>query len=167
MPESDSEDSEEDEALTDFKCPISHEIMREPVILCNNNIGETYEREQLDQALTSRPNTDPYTNQTFDGAPVIVPNNTVKRLIIEWRERRAASRRPPPFERPERLTQYIVYSRLTRALATLPDLDESERAVGVSVLDACGDNVTPSERWLANRRRDDSVSHFEVRRGQC
>ena len=46
-----------DECPDDFKCSITLEVMRDPVLLVSSGI--TYERSSLVEALERRPNVDP------------------------------------------------------------------------------------------------------------
>ncbi|KAK2650925.1 hypothetical protein Ddye_018414 [Dipteronia dyeriana] len=65
----------------DFRCPISMELMREPVTICT---GVTYERKNITKWFsTYNKTTCPATMQplrSFD----ITPNHTLKRLIDAW-----------------------------------------------------------------------------------
>ncbi|XP_058104152.1 U-box domain-containing protein 4-like isoform X1 [Magnolia sinica] len=67
---------------TDFRCPLSLELMSDPVIVAS---GQTYERafirKWLDQGLTLCPKT----RQTLSHTNLI-PNYTVKALIANWCE---------------------------------------------------------------------------------
>ena len=61
-------DTEGDHELPDdFRCALSLERFREPVILVQS--GQTYERSDLLLALAARPGVDPQTNVRFDGEP--------------------------------------------------------------------------------------------------
>ena len=85
-----------DECPDDFKCSITLEVMRDPVLLVSSGI--TYERSSLVEALERRPNVDPQTNAAFDGPPVVAANVTLKRAIEAWRSRpgRPAEEHSPP-----------------------------------------------------------------------
>ena len=74
-----------DECPDDFKCSITLEVMRDPVLLVSSGI--TYERSSLMEALERRPNVDPQTNAAFEGPPVVAANVTLKRAIEAWRSR--------------------------------------------------------------------------------
>ena len=64
-------DTEGDHELPDdFRCALSLERFREPVILVQS--GQTYERSDLLLALAARPGVDPQTNVRFDGEPQLV-----------------------------------------------------------------------------------------------
>jgi hypothetical protein len=63
-----------------FKCPISLDLMKDPVTLSS---GITYDRENIEKWLESGNFTCPVTNQglrSFDQ----IPNHTLRRMIQEW-----------------------------------------------------------------------------------
>lgn len=65
-----------------FLCPISLELMRDPVTL---STGMSYDRESIEKWLTSGRNTCPTTNQTLDPSnQELIPNHTLRRLIQAW-----------------------------------------------------------------------------------
>ena len=65
-----------------YKCPITHELMVEPLMLVNS--GHTYESSALLRALSYKPNIDPLTNSSFDGEPQLKTNYSLKKSIGEW-----------------------------------------------------------------------------------
>ncbi|XP_050229044.1 U-box domain-containing protein 21-like [Mercurialis annua] len=65
---------------THFKCPISLELMKDPVTL---STGITYDRESIEKWIESGHNTCPLTNQvipTFDK----IPNHSIRKMIQSW-----------------------------------------------------------------------------------
>lgn len=62
----------------DFVCPISMEMMRDPVV---TSAGNTYDRQYIEQWLISN-DTDPLTNITIE--PFVFPNILVKKLILNF-----------------------------------------------------------------------------------
>ncbi|KAG9443936.1 hypothetical protein H6P81_015276 [Aristolochia fimbriata] len=65
---------------THFRCPISLDLMKDPVTLCT---GITYDRQSIETWLDSGNVTCPVTNQvlkTFDQ----IPNHTIRRMIQDW-----------------------------------------------------------------------------------
>lgn len=65
-----------------FLCPISLELMRDPVTL---STGMSYDRESIEKWLTSGRNTCPTTNQTLEPSnQELIPNHTLRRLIQAW-----------------------------------------------------------------------------------
>lgn len=67
----------------EFRCPITREIMEDPVI-CSD--GHTYDRQAITRWLSSH-GTSPKTNQRLANREVI-PNHTLRALIAVLRERR-------------------------------------------------------------------------------
>lgn len=63
-----------------FMCPISLDLMRDPVILCT---GMSYDRVSIEMWLGSGHNTCPATNQVLADKQLI-PNHTLHRLIQDW-----------------------------------------------------------------------------------
>ncbi|KAH9304652.1 hypothetical protein KI387_009056, partial [Taxus chinensis] len=66
----------------DFRCPLSLELMSDPVIVAS---GQTYERAYIQQWLDQGMTTCPKTHQTLSHKNLI-PNYTVKALIANWCE---------------------------------------------------------------------------------
>ncbi|KAK9068804.1 hypothetical protein SSX86_012920 [Deinandra increscens subsp. villosa] len=65
----------------DFRCPISMEVMKEPVII---STGVTYERKNIEKWFFSyKKKTCPATMQNMQNFGV-TPNHTLKRLILVW-----------------------------------------------------------------------------------
>ena len=64
-----------------FKCPITHNIMNDPVI-CSD--GQTYERSAIQTWLASN-NTSPYTGAKLDNK-VLIPNIALRQAIEEYKK---------------------------------------------------------------------------------
>ncbi|ONI03915.1 hypothetical protein PRUPE_6G290800 [Prunus persica] len=64
----------------DFRCPISLELMRDPVAVAT---GQTYDRESIKLWIESGHNTCPKTGQTLAHSDLI-PNRALKNLIAMW-----------------------------------------------------------------------------------
>ena len=67
----------------DFICPITFEIMADPVITIAD--GETYERAAIEDWFARGNRTAPRSNEPL-GDTTLVPNKTLKRAITTWRE---------------------------------------------------------------------------------
>ncbi|GIL63149.1 hypothetical protein Vafri_17256 [Volvox africanus] len=65
-----------------FVCPITQELMRDPVVASD---GFTYERAAIARWLAAGGRTSPMTNLPF-ASRLLFPNNVVKSAIKEWRE---------------------------------------------------------------------------------
>ncbi|ERN16085.1 hypothetical protein AMTRI_Chr11g95110 [Amborella trichopoda] len=64
-----------------FLCPISLQIMRDPVTVCT---GISYDRESMEKWIYTYKNTScPVTNQTLSDQE-LTPNHTLRRLIQAW-----------------------------------------------------------------------------------
>ncbi|KAJ7533666.1 hypothetical protein O6H91_13G059400 [Diphasiastrum complanatum] len=63
-----------------FRCPISLELMKDPVTLCT---GLTYDRESIEKWFQDGNNTCPASMQVVDSKELL-PNHTLRRLIQEW-----------------------------------------------------------------------------------
>ncbi|KAK8631306.1 hypothetical protein V6N13_080060 [Hibiscus sabdariffa] len=64
----------------DFRCPISLELMRDPVVVAT---GQTYDRESINQWIESGHSTCPKTGQTLAHSNLI-PNRALRNLIAMW-----------------------------------------------------------------------------------
>ncbi|KAK8503451.1 hypothetical protein V6N13_094713 [Hibiscus sabdariffa] len=73
---------DEIEIPSHFLCPVSLQLMRDPVTI---STGITYDRESLERWLFSCKNrVCPVTKQALHGDSDLTPNHTVRRLIQEW-----------------------------------------------------------------------------------
>ncbi|KAL9416003.1 hypothetical protein AB3S75_039239 [Citrus x aurantiifolia] len=66
----------------DFRCPISLELMKDPVIV---STGQTYERSCIEKWLEAGHRTCPKTQQTLTSTAV-TPNYVLRSLIAQWCE---------------------------------------------------------------------------------
>ncbi|KAK4754814.1 hypothetical protein SAY87_008571 [Trapa incisa] len=64
----------------EFRCPISLEIMTDPVIVAS---GQTYERESITRWLDSDHRTCPKTGQVLEHLS-LAPNYALRNLILQW-----------------------------------------------------------------------------------
>ncbi|KAL6217800.1 hypothetical protein ACLB2K_011017 [Fragaria x ananassa] len=64
----------------DFKCPISKELMRDPVIV---STGQTYDRPFIQKQLKSGNRICPQTQQVLSHT-ILTPNNLVHGMILQW-----------------------------------------------------------------------------------
>ncbi|KAJ4748409.1 U-box domain-containing protein [Rhynchospora pubera] len=63
----------------DFRCPISLEVMTDPVILTS---GHTFDRASIQRWLDSGNRTCPVTNLPLPPSPSLIPNHALRRLIL-------------------------------------------------------------------------------------
>lgn len=102
---------EESDCPADFRCPISMELMTDPVTIIT---GVTYERKNIEKWLFSyKKTTCPATMQSihiFD----ITPNHTLSRLILAWQNARSPP--PPP---PHPAPQSVKHDEMLSLLAAV------------------------------------------------
>lgn len=65
-----------------FKCPISLDLMEDPVFL---NDGHTYERDNIKFHLL-KSSKSPMTNINLTNYPILINNNSLKKQINDWRD---------------------------------------------------------------------------------
>ncbi|XP_057964050.1 U-box domain-containing protein 9 [Malania oleifera] len=63
-----------------FRCPLSKELMRDPVILAT---GQTYDRPCIQRWLKSGNHTCPHTHQVLSHT-ILTPNHLIREMIAEW-----------------------------------------------------------------------------------
>ncbi|XP_009789261.1 U-box domain-containing protein 21-like [Nicotiana tabacum] len=63
-----------------FLCPISLDLMKDPVTLCT---GISYDRENIEKWMEARNSTCPVTNQVLRNYDLI-PNHTIRKMIQDW-----------------------------------------------------------------------------------
>ncbi|KAL5212671.1 hypothetical protein ABZP36_023518 [Zizania latifolia] len=63
-----------------FLCPISSEIMRDPVVLAS---GQTYDRRFIQEWLSAGNRTCPHTQQVLSNT-ILIPNHLVRSMISQW-----------------------------------------------------------------------------------
>ncbi|OXB52615.1 hypothetical protein ASZ78_014546 [Callipepla squamata] len=66
----------------EFLCPITRELMKDPVIAAD---GYSYEKEAMENWLSSKRRSSPMTNLPLS-SPVLTPNRTLKMAISRWLE---------------------------------------------------------------------------------
>ncbi|XP_022848956.1 U-box domain-containing protein 9 [Olea europaea var. sylvestris] len=64
----------------EFKCPLSKELMRDPVIVAT---GQTYDRSFIQKWLKSGNRTCPRTQQVLSHT-ILTPNHLIKEMISQW-----------------------------------------------------------------------------------
>ncbi|XP_028791980.1 U-box domain-containing protein 21-like [Neltuma alba] len=65
---------------THFRCPVSLELMKDPVTLCT---GITYDRDSIERWIESGNNTCPVTKQVLSSTHMI-PNHSIRKMIQHW-----------------------------------------------------------------------------------
>uniref|UniRef100_A0A1D1Y9P1 RING-type E3 ubiquitin transferase n=1 Tax=Anthurium amnicola TaxID=1678845 RepID=A0A1D1Y9P1_9ARAE len=74
--------AETDAVPEHFLCPISSEIMKDPVVLAT---GETYDRSFIESWLNAGHRTCPRTQQVLSHS-ILTPNHLLRRMVSEWCE---------------------------------------------------------------------------------
>ena len=74
----------EAEAPHDFICPITTEVMSDPVMAAD---GHSYERSAIERWLATK-STSPLTGSELEHR-ILIPNHTLRRQIGEWHEAHA------------------------------------------------------------------------------
>lgn len=64
----------------EFLCPITHEVMKDPVIAAD---GYSYEREAIDSWIKTKNRSSPMTNLPLQ-TTLLTPNRTLKMAICRW-----------------------------------------------------------------------------------
>ncbi|XP_052183984.1 U-box domain-containing protein 8 [Diospyros lotus] len=103
----------------DFKCPISLEIMSDPVILSS---GHTFDRASIQRWLDSGHRTCPITKLPLSEPPSLIPNHALRSLISNYTH--VSLPRPQPCPEPQSLISTITSpsSALESKLASLEQL---------------------------------------------
>ena len=69
-----------------FLCPITQELMRDPVVATD---GHTYERHAIERWIARR-QASPLTNTALELA-MVLPNHAIRQQIVQWRETHATA----------------------------------------------------------------------------
>ena len=77
----------------EFFCPISHELMADPVMVIAT--GMSYDREHIEAWFASH-DTDPSTGVQVAGPNRLAPNVALRKMIAAWRAGQHAYAPPPP-----------------------------------------------------------------------
>ena len=84
---------EEEEHPPSFYCPISHQVMHDPVVLCD---GHTYERRHIERWLEHK-QTSPVTGAPLAPPVAVFPNHAMRNAVEEY-----FNQVPPPARLPAR-----------------------------------------------------------------
>ncbi|KAL2475507.1 U-box domain-containing protein 8 [Abeliophyllum distichum] len=114
----------------DFKCPISLEIMSDPVILSS---GHTFDRASIQRWLDSGHRTCPVSKLPLPEPPTLIPNHALRSLISNYTLVSLPKPQPCP-SNPQNLIQTLVSSSspLDAKLSSLDQLSRmSKRDSGI------------------------------------
>ncbi|XP_041989962.1 E3 ubiquitin-protein ligase PUB24-like [Salvia splendens] len=110
-----------------FLCPISLQIMRDPVTTVT---GITYDRESIQQWLATA-TVCPVTKQPLPPTSDLTPNHMLRRLIQAWCTANAVDRIPTP----KSPLQRSIVLKLIRELNRRPDADRSTQMNALTIID--------------------------------
>ncbi|KAK1303671.1 U-box domain-containing protein 8 [Acorus calamus] len=100
----------------DFRCPISMEVMSDPVILSS---GHTFDRTSIQRWLDSGNRTCPVTNLPLPPHPSLIPNHALRSLISNFTPTPPSNSIPCPLSFLKTLTSKSPSSKL-ESLAQIP-----------------------------------------------
>ncbi|XP_054778630.1 U-box domain-containing protein 8-like [Prosopis cineraria] len=104
-----------------FKCPISLEIMSDPVILSS---GHTFDRSSIQRWLDAGHRTCPITKLPLPDCPSLIPNHALRSLISSYYHISSFKQHPPP--QPETLV-FSITSRSSSLESRIELLDQLTR----------------------------------------
>ena len=78
----DSQPPDDSEPPDEYVCPITQDVMIDPVIAAD---GHTYERAAIARWFEAGKRTSPKTGGELEST-ALLPNHIVRRLVLEWRE---------------------------------------------------------------------------------
>ncbi|GMI92144.1 plant U-box 13, ARABIDOPSIS THALIANA PLANT U-BOX 13 [Hibiscus trionum] len=135
----------------DFRCPISLELMKDPVIV---STGQTYERSCIEKWLEQGHGTCPKTQQTLSSR-ALTPNYVLRSLIAQWCEANGIEPpKRPSSSRPNKITSACSPAERTKIEILLRKLascsPEDQRMAAGEI------------RLLAKRNADNRVAIAEA-----
>ncbi|KAL6979203.1 U-box domain-containing protein 13 [Sarracenia purpurea var. burkii] len=134
----------------DFRCPISLELMRDPVIV---STGQTYDRSSIEKWLEAGHGTCPKTQQTLTST-VLTPNYVLRSLIAQWCEANGIELPQRAGSRPNKTSLAFSSTERTKIEALLHKLTstnpEDQRSAACEI------------RLLAKRNADNRVAIAEA-----
>ncbi|XP_055829473.1 U-box domain-containing protein 13-like isoform X1 [Solanum dulcamara] len=134
----------------DFRCPISLELMKDPVIVSS---GQTYERSYIEKWLEAGHSTCPKTQQVLT-SNAITPNYVLRSLIAQWCEVNGVESPKRPGSLPNKSTSVCTpaeHSMIENLLRKLTSGSPEDRL-----------SATGEIRLLAKRNADNRVAIAEA-----
>ncbi|KAL7600058.1 U-box domain-containing protein 9 [Lactuca sativa] len=114
-----------DSCPQEFNCPLSKEIMRDPVIISS---GKTYDRASIQKWLKAGNRTCPKTQQVLTHT-ILTPNHLVRDMITQWCKNRGVRLPGPLVYSDQNLAtepnQSLFRSLLNKLSSSLPDQKEA------------------------------------------
>ncbi|XP_066321704.1 U-box domain-containing protein 9-like [Miscanthus floridulus] len=137
-----------------FLCPISSEIMRDPVVLAS---GQTYDRRFIQEWLSAGNRTCPQTQQVLSNT-IIIPNHLVRSMISQWCTDNGITL-PPVENHDEDLVknnERKTFSKIFERIASSSNLSEQREAIkDLRLLTKCNSSLR-----AALGEKPDSISQM-------
>ncbi|KAF2305034.1 hypothetical protein GH714_001207 [Hevea brasiliensis] len=114
----------------DFKCPISLEIMSDPVILSS---GHTFDRASIQRWLDSGHRTCPITKLPLPDHPPLIPNHALRSLISNYTLLSPPKSQPNPSQQPQ--PQTLISAVISPSSPLNSRLDSLSQLTRLSKLD--------------------------------
>ncbi|XP_039144709.1 U-box domain-containing protein 21-like [Dioscorea cayenensis subsp. rotundata] len=148
----------------DFRCPISLELMKDPVTLPT---GITYDRQSIERWLETGSRTCPVSNKVLDeyatDEDIIIPNHSIRRMIQDWcvaNQSFGIERIPTP---PIPITLAIAVEMLTKIASAARDQDRNRCGILVRNLVASTKKCERNKRYIEGAGADHVLAtSFEV-----
>lgn len=136
-----------------FLCPISSEIMRDPVVLAS---GQTYDRRFIQEWLSAGNRTCPQTQQVLSYT-ILIPNHLVRSMISQWCTENGMTL--PQVEHQEDLVtnnERKTFSKIFDRIKSSSDLCEQRKAIkDLRLLTKCNSSLR-----AAIGEKPDSISQM-------
>ncbi|OEL16155.1 U-box domain-containing protein 9 [Dichanthelium oligosanthes] len=137
-----------------FLCPISSEIMRDPVVLAS---GQTYDRRFIQEWLTAGNRTCPQTQQVLSNT-ILIPNHLVRSMISQWYTDNGITLPPVENQEEDLVTnnERKTFSKIFERIASSSNLSEQREAIkDLRLLTKCNSSLR-----AAIGEKPDSISQM-------
>ncbi|RCV06434.1 hypothetical protein SETIT_1G161800v2 [Setaria italica] len=137
-----------------FLCPISSEIMRDPVVLAS---GQTYDRRFIQEWLGAGNRTCPQTQQVLSNT-ILIPNHLVRSMISQWCTDNGITLPPVENQEEDLVTnnERKTFSKIFERIASSSNLSEQREAIkDLRLLTKCNSSLR-----AAIGEKPDSISQM-------
>lgn len=130
---------------THFRCPVTLDLMRDPVTI---STGITYDRDSIEKWIEAGNRTCPVTKRELTSVDHMIPNHALRRMIQEWcvQHRSHGIERIPTPRIP--VTPYEVTDTCTRILSAAQNGDEGTCLAHVRKVKAWGKESERNKRCI-------------------
>ena len=111
------------EVLNVITCPISGEIMRNPVI---NSVGQTYDKTSIQQWISRGNTTDPNTRQQI--TTTLIPNFSIKSLINSYIPQLGGKRKYTKKNRKYKKSRKVKTNKRTKNIKNMKKLKNEKKS---------------------------------------